>query len=193
MDSSYVTYISCVVQKPFPNTFLEPLSCFLLSQQHHQSGLCNITVYYLFLSSLSFRPYSCLLKEHRKNCKSCHFQDTASSWAQLVAVILCEAQGWATGRAKARVHRYPGPVPILKLGRGFTHSLRLYTKATYSTSSARTEERCWQIVLKGKLSVVIWHQHLMIFTTCQNGRLVNVTDFLVLRYLLYWYLIKNNL
>ena len=130
MDSSYVTYISCVVQKPFANTFLEPLSCFPLSQQHHQSGLCNITVYYLFLSSLSFRPYSCLLKEHRKNCKSCHFQDTASSWAQLVAVILCEAQGWATGRAKARVHRYPEPVPILKLGRGFTHSLRLSTTTT---------------------------------------------------------------
>ena len=134
MDSSYVICISCVVRKPFANTFLEPLSCFLLSQQHHQSGLCNITVYYLFLLSLSFRPFSCLLKEHRNNCKSSPFQDTA--WAQLVAVILCEAQGWATGRAKARVHRYPGPVPILKLGRGFTHSLRLSTKATYSNSSA---------------------------------------------------------
>ena len=128
MDSSYVICISCVVRKPFANTFLEPLSCFLLSQQHHQSGLCNITVYYLFLLSLSFRPFSCLLKEHRNNCKSSSFQDTAC--AQLVAVILCEAQGWATGRAKARVHRYPGPVPILKLGRGFTHSLRLSTKTT---------------------------------------------------------------
>ena len=91
MDSSYVTYISCVVQKPFANTFLEPLSCLPLSQQHHQSGLWNITVYYLFLSSLSFPPLSCLLKERRNNCKSCPFQDTA--WAQLVAVILCEAQG----------------------------------------------------------------------------------------------------
>ena len=115
--------------KFFATTFLETLSCFLhLNNITRAVYATSIYTIYFCYHSLSFRPFTCLLKEQRNNCKSCPFQDTG--WAQLVAVILCEAQGWATGRAKARVHRYPGPVPILKLGRGLTHSLRLFTKAT---------------------------------------------------------------
>ena len=37
-------------------------------------------------------------------------------WLQCEGVMLCEAQGWLTGRAKARVRSYLGPVPIPKLG-----------------------------------------------------------------------------
>ena len=87
-----------------------------------------------------------------------------------------QGQGKGTQVSRARANTKIGPWLYAQLTSLFYG---------YSTSSARTKERCWQIVLKGKLSVVTWHQHLMIFTTCQNGRLVNVTDFLVLRYLLY--------
>ena len=38
---------------------------------------------------------------------------------QLEGVMLCEAQGWRTGRAKALVRSYLGSVPIPKLGPGF--------------------------------------------------------------------------
>ena len=80
---------------------------------------------------------SCLIKMHSMSTSSIG----TPVCLQQEGVMLCEPQGWATGRAKARVRSYLGPVPIPKLGHGFTRGLRLNQNTVLFYVAARASTK----------------------------------------------------